>query len=274
MNPTGANPSGVVMPGSRKQEIYKIACQFDLLIVEDDPYYFLHFLGEEPQTFLGMDVEGRVLRLDSFSKILSSGVRVGFCTGPQPLIRTMELCLQASILHAASLSQVRKSRCTPYVRKKIFLIFYTLQVMVHGVLKQWGPTGFKEHIDKVKAFYKKRRDLMITAADKHLKGLATYKAPQGGMFLWIKLEGVSDSFDMVMERGLQRKIMALPGREFMTDRARPCPFVRLSFSVVPEDQIEPVRKIFRIFAIFFYFLDKFFFVTTHGAYQLKIYRLS
>lgn len=53
-----------------------------------------------------MDVDGRVIRLDSFSKILSSGLRVGFATGPIPIIRQVELSMQASILHASSLSQV------------------------------------------------------------------------------------------------------------------------------------------------------------------------
>lgn len=96
-----------------------------------------------------MDVDGRVIRLDSFSKILSSGLRVGFCTGPEKLIRSLELCLQASILHTASISQV----------------------LVNGVLENWGEEGFNEHVNRVKGFYRRRRDLMITAAEKHLTGI-------------------------------------------------------------------------------------------------------
>ena len=52
-------------------------------------------------------MDGRVLRFDSFSKILSSGLRIGFTTGPKELIRYLELSTQASVLHASSLSQVR-----------------------------------------------------------------------------------------------------------------------------------------------------------------------
>lgn len=53
-----------------------------------------------------MDIDGRVIRLDSFSKVLSSGLRIGFATGPKPLIRSLELSIQANVLHASSLSQV------------------------------------------------------------------------------------------------------------------------------------------------------------------------
>lgn len=43
MNPTGTNPSGIVIPTERKKEIYRIAQEYDLLILEDDPYFYLHF---------------------------------------------------------------------------------------------------------------------------------------------------------------------------------------------------------------------------------------
>jgi DNA-binding transcriptional MocR family regulator len=43
LNSTGANPTGLTISTERKKEIYKIACEYDLIILEDDPYYFLHF---------------------------------------------------------------------------------------------------------------------------------------------------------------------------------------------------------------------------------------
>lgn len=43
VNPTGNNPTGTVIPNSRRQEIYDISCEYDLIILEDDPYHFLCF---------------------------------------------------------------------------------------------------------------------------------------------------------------------------------------------------------------------------------------
>ncbi|XP_042889011.1 kynurenine/alpha-aminoadipate aminotransferase, mitochondrial-like [Penaeus japonicus] len=75
-------------------------------------------------SFLRLDTEGRVLRFDSFSKIVSAGLRVGFVTGPAPLIERMNWHMQASVL------------CPPGIS----------QVMVSELLRKWGDDGFKKHV--------------------------------------------------------------------------------------------------------------------------------
>ena len=78
-----------------------------MLILEDDPYYYLQFLqGNRPPSFLSLDTEGRVLRFDSFSKVLSSGLRLGFVSGPPQLVERIQLHMQCSVLHASSMSQI------------------------------------------------------------------------------------------------------------------------------------------------------------------------
>ena len=127
VNPAGANPTGVSIPLERRQEIYQIAKDFDLIIFEDDPYYFLQFdevippqkkhnyfmlkrknsLQERTPSFLSIDTDGRVVRFDSLSKVLSSGIRLGYVTGPRALIEPISYHMQVSVLHASSLSQVQ-----------------------------------------------------------------------------------------------------------------------------------------------------------------------
>ena len=65
---------------------------------------------------------------------------------------------------------------------------------------------------KVEQFYKARRDNMLRAADRHLDGLCEYSVPLGGMFLWMRVPGLSSTWDMIMERGLQNNIMLMPGK--------------------------------------------------------------
>jgi len=43
VNPTASNPAGTTLPTHRKREIYQLACEYNMLILEDDPYYYLHF---------------------------------------------------------------------------------------------------------------------------------------------------------------------------------------------------------------------------------------
>tara|TARA_B100000795_G_scaffold255487_1_gene227179 strand:+ start:599 stop:1204 length:606 start_codon:yes stop_codon:yes gene_type:complete len=117
--PTGSNPTGASLTLARKKEIYQIAQTYNLIILEDDPYYWMQFVkdtnfkkGNEDvkkdcrtPSFMSMDVDGRVLRFDSFSKLLSSGIRVGFVTGPPELVERIEYHAQASVLHSSGISQ-------------------------------------------------------------------------------------------------------------------------------------------------------------------------
>ena len=86
--PFGQNPTGRSSPIARKMKIYLIARKFNFLIVEDDPYYFLQFSSDDfeedineedmlgftsTMSYLSIDFDGRVVRLDSFSKIIAPG---------------------------------------------------------------------------------------------------------------------------------------------------------------------------------------------------------
>lgn len=118
----GHNPTSGVLSLERRRAIYELCCEYDVLIVEDDPYWYLQFpsavKGEarsrglpEPdvempvkpakssgyefldslvQSYLSIDVEGRVLRLDTFSKTVAPGCRLGFITAQPAFIEMLE----------------------------------------------------------------------------------------------------------------------------------------------------------------------------------------
>lgn len=97
--PTAQNPSGSTLSNERRQKVYEIAQEHDIIIMEDDPYYFLHPNREHLKSFLSMDTDGRVLRFDSMSKLISSGMRIGFATGPPKLMERLNFHIQATNLH-------------------------------------------------------------------------------------------------------------------------------------------------------------------------------
>ncbi|KAE8748386.1 hypothetical protein FOCC_FOCC004818 [Frankliniella occidentalis] len=216
LNPTGANPTGTTLTTDRRRQIYKLAQEYNLIILEDDAYYYLHFLEANPISLLSLDTDGRVIRFDSFSKVLSSGLRLGVVTGPTQLLRQIELHMQASTLQTSSLAQV--------------LAFQLLNI--------WGTDKLKQHYKNVRAFYKERRDIMIRAAEKHLKGLAEWNVPTGGMFLWIKVHKIEDTNAMVMSRGGDKKIILVPGRCFYADPQKGSPYIRAAFSIAPKEDID------------------------------------
>uniref|UniRef100_A0A8D8ME81 Kynurenine/alpha-aminoadipate aminotransferase, mitochondrial n=2 Tax=Cacopsylla melanoneura TaxID=428564 RepID=A0A8D8ME81_9HEMI len=116
INPTASNPTGTLLTDDRKKQIYRIAQQYDLIILEDDPYYFVHFRDRDPVSFLSMDTDHRVIRFDSFSKTLSAGLRLGYVTAPKPFIDRINLHMQVTTMHASGISQL----------------------VIHELLLQWG----------------------------------------------------------------------------------------------------------------------------------------
>ncbi|XP_028997727.1 kynurenine/alpha-aminoadipate aminotransferase, mitochondrial isoform X2 [Betta splendens] len=214
--PNGGNPTGASLTPERKQQVYELAQQYDMLIIEDDPYYFLQFNKPLAPTFLSMDVDGRIIRTDSFSKILSSGLRIGFVTGPKPLVERVVLHIQASTMHTSTFTQL----------------------IVSQLLHSWGQEGFLQHIERVIEFYRKQRDAMICSADKWLKDVAEWHVPSAGMFLWIRLKGIADTQRLIMEKALEKEVLLVPGGVFMINSTLPCPYVRAAFSLSSPEQID------------------------------------
>ena len=150
----GGNPNGASMSLDRRRQLLDIAEHYDLLIIEDDPYYFLQFEKPVESIFTldwGNEARKRTIRSDSLSKVVSAGIRIGLLTGPSEVIQKVELATQASTLHCPAL----------------------VQAICAKLLESWGEEGFTRHVDQVQAFYKAQRDAMLEAADKHLTGLGT-----------------------------------------------------------------------------------------------------
>ena len=76
--PTFHNPTGKTLSLERRRAIYELACKYNIMILEDNPYGELRFKGKDVPTLKSMDVEGRVIYCGSFSKILSAGIRLSF----------------------------------------------------------------------------------------------------------------------------------------------------------------------------------------------------
>ncbi|XP_074042463.1 aromatic amino acid aminotransferase DDB_G0287711 isoform X2 [Leptinotarsa decemlineata] len=221
LNPTASNPSGRTIPTDRKLEIYKICCDYNIIILEDDAYFFLHFLDEQPVSFLSLDTQGRVIRLDSMSKTLSSGMRLGWVTGPKKLISQIEMHISSATIHSSVLSQV--------ILEKLFQL--------------WGIDGLLSYFARVRAFYKVRCDYTMASMERHLKNLCEWEVPTGGMFIWFKVLGVSDVYEMLLNRGLKKHITFIPGQNYMADPTKACNYVRASYSKASLQQIDKAMQI-------------------------------
>lgn len=186
----------------------------------------LQFGAARTPSLLSMDVDGRVLRFDSTSKLLASGARVGWATGPAALIERLELHTQASNLHTCGVAQA------------LVAALFDVWAERHG---GDASAGFASHMDGVADFYKERRDVFIDAAERHLAGLADWSVPTAGMFCWMRLRGVDDSHALISAKARDAKVLLVPGQSFM-----PCgsasPYVRAAYSTASPEQIDEALR--------------------------------
>jgi len=213
-NPTGCNPSGCSASKQRKLDVLKVAKKYGLIILEDDPYYYLS--QELIPSYFELETEifpegGHVVRFDSVSKLLSAGLRLGWATGPAEIIQAMDVTTAMNNLHTSSISQVVAFR----------------------LMRHWGIEGFLAHSKAVADFYATRRRTFESFAHKHLDGLATWVSPVAGMFLWLDLRpaGIEDSFELIRHEAIAKGVLAVPGKSFYPS-GRSSPHVRLSFSLI------------------------------------------
>ena len=261
--PTGSNPTGASMTFKRKQEVYAICREFNLLIIEDDPYYYMQYQDKNTDiknqgnylnrgrthSFLSIDIDERVIRTDSFSKILSSGMRVGVVSGPPELLGKLNLHNQASIMHTSGLSQLAVLRLLQYwgVGDKLYNDITSEEGSVDKkdtknenncvIYPMW-----EDHLECINNFYYNQCKVFMAAAGKHLKStkdglpLAEYNAPSAGMFVWMKLKGIEDSSSLILKEAVSKKVLLVPGASFFPNNPKTS-YVRAAFSVASEEQI-------------------------------------
>jgi 2-aminoadipate transaminase len=219
--PSGHNPAGVALSLDRRKHLMDVASRHDVLVLEDDPYQLVRLDDEPPPpTLQSMDSEGRVVRLDSFSKVFAPGLRIGYASGPAEIIRQFVLFKQSSNLHTSTF----------------------IQALLHRYMTVGGHGAFREHIRRNCAFYRRNRDVMLESAREFLPSEVRYNVPREGLFVWFVLPEACDAKRMIAEDCERLGVILVPGGAFSTRGGlRNC--MRASFSMVsPDDIREGMRR--------------------------------
>ncbi len=215
--PDFQNPSGRTWSRERREGLVKIANQYNLVIIEDNPYGELRFEGERIPPIKSFDTEGRVVYLGTFSKTFSPGLRIGWVFASPEVLSKYILVKQGADLQSSSISQRELN---------VFLDLY----------------DFDAHIDSIKAVYKKRRDLMMATIKESFPIDAEYEIPSGGLFAWVKLPKHVDT-RAVLQKAVENKVAFVPGGSFFPNGGQEN-FMRLNFSNMPEDKIvEGIKRL-------------------------------
>jgi 2-aminoadipate transaminase len=209
--PSFHNPAGVTIPNDRREEIMQIAVENNLVLVEDSPYGELRYSGTPTKPFKAMDTDGRVIYLGTFSKILAPGFRIAWCVAEGEILQKLIIMKQAADL------------CTnPFGQ--------------HVAAEYLSKGYIDKHVEKIKALYKKKRDIMLASMEKHFPKEVKWTKPDGGMFIWATLPKNIDTRAM-FPRAVENNVAYVIGSAFYAD-ARVSSSMRLNYSFATDEQIE------------------------------------
>ena len=224
--PNFQNPGGVTLSLERRMALVRMADDYGVPIIEDDPYGQLRYSGEALPPLVVLDCDhlesracdghgyftGNVIYTSTFSKTLAPGLRLGWIVAPVDVIKRCVQCKQGMDLHTSSLIQM-----------------VTYEVAKDGFLQQHGQ--------RIRRVYAERRDVMLAAMDRYFPAEVTWTRPEGGLFLWAWLPENIDTADVLKAAVERQRVAFVPGHAFHPDGAGKNT-MRLNFSNAQPEMIE------------------------------------
>ena len=202
---TYQNPTGSVMPRSRRERLLEIARSHGVIIVEDNCYADVHFEGEQEPSLYAIDDGPDLVYIGSLSKTLGPGVRLGYVMAQAPMLER----LLARRFDAGN------------------------SVLAASIVAELFRDGFWDHVATTNAILKAKRDAVFAGLGSHPEAFPSFSRPRGGMFVWVRLPDDVDRerlYDLAQARG----VMHAMGSGFHIN-GEDVPYLRLAFgSIQPE----------------------------------------
>lgn len=213
-----ANPTGETVSRAGREALLDQAEALNIAVIEDAAYQSLRYDGEAIPPILALEIARkgdiercRTVYCGSFSKTLAPGLRVGWIVAPKDVVQRLVLMKQAADLHSPTLSQM----ATDHVARALF----------------------DDHVAKIRAAYRHRRDRMLDALDRKMPDGVTWTRPEGGMFIWLTLPEGSDSAALLARAIAEERVAFVPGGAFHADGSNRNT-LRLSFSCADDRRID------------------------------------
>ncbi|PDT30787.1 GntR family transcriptional regulator [Rhizobium sp. L9] len=224
--PDFQNPTGLCISKNDRLALLKLCIEFEVPIVEDSPYERLRFTGDDISSVASMADEAgfgsNVIYINSFSKTIAPGLRVGWLSACSALIKKLSALKLAADVHASVFNQI--------------------------VVAHVASTVLPSHVETVKKAYHAKRNRMIAALSEHMPRNCKWTEPEGGLFVWLQFPEAMDTSTLLSKSLAVAKVAFVPGVLSYADRSKKN-FCRLSFATASAAQItEGIERLGKIVA--------------------------
>ena len=210
--PNFQNPTGRTMSLEKRKAVYELACRYNVIIIEDNPYGDLRFDGEDVPSIKEFDTQGRVIHVRSFSKVLAPGLRVGYCSAPKDIIQKIVVCKQVADVHTNIWAQ---AVCYEFLKS----------------------VNMDEHLGKLRNIYRHKYQLLADGIAKHFSSKIKCEPVQGGLFMWASLPSDCDVMGFCTRAVKEVGVAVVPGSAFAIHEGECTDSFRMNFSTPSDEQI-------------------------------------
>ncbi len=218
LQPRAHNPTGHDLSAERRARLVDLARRHSFFIIEDGIYGELSF-DSDPLPPLRAEAPEHVVYIDSLSKTVGGGLRIGWIASSGPVRDRLLDEKQRNDIHTPTLTQMTAAR---YLESG----------------------AYDDLLGEARGFYRKRCDVLLEALDEHLGDLATFSEPVGGGHVWVTLDALLDEGELGTE-AVRQGVTFVPGATMMPDRPLRT-MMRLSFCWLgPDDLAEGARRLGR-----------------------------
>jgi GntR family transcriptional regulator/MocR family aminotransferase len=210
--PNFHNPTGTCLSSPRRHQLIILADRYNVPILEDDFVGDLRYEGRTQPALKALDPGGRVIHVSTFSKILMPGLRVGFLVAEGPVYNSLVNFKRVNDLATSTL--------------------------VQRALEAYVTVGrYQSHLRRSCQIFRKRRDAMLSAIQRHLPDEIHLDPPQGGLFIWLQLPEKLSS-EKLLPLAWEEGVSFASGTGFFPDGVGGENWLRLNFVAQAPDQIE------------------------------------
>lgn len=207
--PTHQNPAGCTLQIDRREKLLELAKRYNTFVLEDDAYGELWFEETPPPSIFALSNGDHGIKVSSFSKIIATGLRMGWIMGPPALVSRI-----AALRYDMGSS--------PFLGRVI------AEMMRNGDLDR--------HIENLRRIYLRKLERVEDALERYTSPYASYTRPLGGFFLWLQLRAGLSSRDVQVAAN-EKGVVVGQGPQFFAD-GNATNHIRLAFSYVAMEEIE------------------------------------
>lgn len=220
VTPSHQYPLGMVMPISKRIKLLNWAEKNQGIIIEDDYDGEFRFKGKPIPSLQGMDENGKVVYIGSFSKSLMPSMRISYLVLPMELLKIYD---KEYKIYEQPVSRLAQKSLEIFIKEG----------------------HFEKHLRKARLLYKKKQEILLTAINEEFKESAELIGADSGLHILLKLNTKLSEHELIHKARMAGVKLNPISIHWLKPIKNDFPLIFIGFAGIKAEHIEAGIKILK-----------------------------